>query len=423
MQTLEQWLSFIEQLHSKTIDMGLERMKKMIEIMDIRFDVPVFIVGGTNGKGSICSYLEHILLEQGYNVGVHTSPHLIRFNERAKVDGQYISDEDACRYFAEVEKARGEMTLSYFEYTLLALLKLFQERNLDAVILEIGLGGRLDAVNTVEPTVSVIASIGIDHTAFLGNTREEIAWDKAHIYRANKPAICGDKNPPSTLIDYAKEIGACLEVAGKDFTGVKISEDTWNYQGPKWQLQGLPMPAMKGVYQINNASAALAALEAVEDKIKVDRSSIESGLKKAVLSGRFQKLQDNPEVIVDVGHNPHAAIQLAETLKVNPSKGKTYAVFGMLSDKDRSKVCSIMASSADYWLLSDLPGVRGGKAEDLKNFLLKEGVKDHQIEIFESVERAVQNALKVAESADRILIFGSFVTVSEALTALKVPVL
>ncbi|WP_282164160.1 bifunctional tetrahydrofolate synthase/dihydrofolate synthase [Turicimonas muris] len=423
MQTLEQWLSFIEHLHSKTIDMGLERMNKMIKKMDIKFDVPVFTVGGTNGKGSICSYLEHILQAQGYKVGVHTSPHLIRFNERAKVNGQYIADEEFCKYFEEVEKARGELTLSYFEYTLLAILKLFQEKHLDAVILEIGLGGRLDAVNTVDPTVSIIASIGIDHTAYLGNTREEIAWDKAHIYRHNKPAICGDKNPPETLISYAKEIGALLEINGKDFEGIKTGDNSWNYAGPKWKLNDLPLPSMKGVYQINNASAALAALEAVEDQIEVDRSSIETGLKTALLSGRFQKIQSKPEIIVDVGHNPHAAVQLAETLKANPIGGKTYAVFGMLSDKDREKVCSIMGSCADCWMVCDLPGERGGKAEDLQKCLIKEGVADDQIKIFANVEYGLQNALKTARSTDRILVFGSFVTVSAALTVLKVPVL
>ncbi|WP_300923478.1 glutamate ligase domain-containing protein, partial [Turicimonas muris] len=193
--------------------------------------------------------------------------------------------------------------------------------------------------------------IGIDHTAYLGNTREEIAWDKAHIYRHNKPAICGDKNPPETLISYAKEIGALLEINGKDFEGIKTGDNSWNYAGPKWKLNDLPLPSMKGVYQINNASAALAALEAVEDQIEVDRSSIETGLKTALLSGRFQKIQSKPEIIVDVGHNPHAAVQLAETLKANPIGGKTYAVFGMLSDKDREKVCSIMGSCADCWMV------------------------------------------------------------------------
>lgn len=423
MKTLEQWLSFIEHLHSKSIDMGLERMNQMIRKMNIKFDIPVFTVGGTNGKGSICSYLEHILEAQGYKVGVHTSPHLLRFNERAKINGKYVEDEEFIKYFEAVEKARGELTLSYFEYTLLAILKLFQEKDLDAVILEIGLGGRLDAVNTVEPTVSIIASIGIDHTAFLGNTREEIAWDKAHIYRPNKPAICGDKNPPDTLISYAEDIGARLEVNGKDFEGIKTGAHSWNYSGPNWKLIDLPLPSMKGVYQINNASAALAALEAVEGQIIVDRSSIEEGLKKALLSGRFQKIQGNPEIIVDVGHNPHAAVQLAETLKANPIQGKTYAVFGMLSDKDRQKVCALMAPCASRWFLADLPGPRGGRAEELKEFLVQEGTPEADIRIFTSVREGLQNALKTAQSTDRILVFGSFVTVSEALTALKVPVI
>lgn len=423
MKNLNQWLEHIEHLHSKPIDMGLERMKKMLELMNIKFDCPVIIVGGTNGKGSVCSYLEHILLAQGYKVGVHTSPHLIRFNERAKINGSYVSDEDLCKHFEKVEKARGQTTLSYFEYTLLGILSLFQEKKPDALVLEIGLGGRLDAVNTVEPTVSVITSVGIDHTSFLGNTREEIGWDKAHIYRTGKPAICGDLNPPVTLVEYAEEIGAHLELAGRDFTALKNDDNTWDYQGPNWHLSQLPEPAMKGVYQINNAAAALAALEAIQTRLKVERESIEQGLKTAVLSGRFQKIGSDPEMIIDVGHNPHAATQLAETLKQVSGKGRTLAVFGMLSDKDRKKVCEIMKPCIDEWFLADLPTIRGGKAEDLGFYLTEAGVDSKKLKKFSSVKEALQNALESSQSTDRILVFGSFVTVSEVLELLNVPIL
>lgn len=273
--TLDQWLSHIEKLHSQTIDLGLERMNEMIKRLGIHFDCPVFTVGGTNGKGSTCAFLESALLESGYSVGVHTSPHLIRFNERVRLNGKDASDEDLMLMFSKVEQARGEMTLSYFEYTLLGILLLFMEKKPDALVLEIGLGGRLDAVNTIEPTVSIITSVGIDHTAYLGETRDKIGWEKAHIYRPGKSAVCADDDPPASLVNYAREIGAKLLVRGKDFAAIHVpGRDTWDFVGSKGKLKDLPLPTMPGEHQLSNASGAIEALQCVSDRLEVGRDSI-----------------------------------------------------------------------------------------------------------------------------------------------------
>ena len=341
-ETLDAWLHHIEGLHAQAIDLGLDRMETMLKRLDIRFKCPVFTVGGTNGKGSTCAFIESALLAGGYSVGVHTSPHLIRFNERVRINGEDAKDEELIRQFEKVEAARGEMTLSYFEYTLLGILLLFAEKDLDAVVLEIGLGGRLDAVNTVEPSVSVITSIGIDHTAYLGTTRESIGWEKAHIYRSGKPAICADANPPITVEQYADKIGAELLVIGKTFRFEHNHGDkTWNFFGSRGELRNLPLPTMPGEHQLNNASGAFEALQCMQGKLPLKREAFESALLNTRITGRFSKVRNAPEVYLDVGHNPHAAKELAKTLSGLPKATRQVAVFGMLSDKDRAQVCRI----------------------------------------------------------------------------------
>lgn len=421
--TLDEWLGFIENLHSKAIDLGLERMQTMLKRMDIRFSCPVITVGGTNGKGSTCNCMEQILLSQGYKVGVHTSPHLIRFNERAKINGNFVSDEDLIRHFKKVEEAREGLTLSYFEYTLLGILSLFKEKDLDVLILEIGLGGRLDAVNTVESDAAVVTSIGIDHVAFLGDTREKIGWEKAHIYRKGKPAVCADPEPPSTLVDYAEDLGADFIAYGRDYSFVRNEmEQSWSYDFRGTQLSGLPLPALEGEHQLRNAAGAITALLSLQDKLPVSREAIGSGLRKMEVTGRFQKVSENPEIILDVGHNPHAAKELEKTLKSHPTSGKKIAVLGMLKDKDRSEVCRIMSQSFDSWFLTDLSGPRGGKASELKEFLLAAGIPENRILCFDSVEKAVEATINSAECTDTIVIFGSFLTVTGALQYLHLSV-
>lgn len=419
-ETLDAWLHHIEGLHAQAINLGLDRMETMLKRLDIRFKCPVFTVGGTNGKGSTCAFIESALLAGGYSVGVHTSPHLIRFNERVRINGKDAKDEELIRQFEKVEAARGEMTLSYFEYTLLGILLLFAEKDLDAAVLEIGLGGRLDAVNTVEPSVSVITSIGIDHTAYLGTTRESIGWEKAHIYRSGKPAICADANPPITVEQYADKIGAELLVIGKNFRFEhNHSDKTWNFYGSRGELRNLPLPTMSGEHQLNNASGAFEALQCMQGKLPLKREAFESALLNTRITGRFSKVGNAPEVYLDVGHNPHAAKELAKTLSELPKATRQVAVFGMLSDKDRPQVCRIMVSSFNKWYLSDLQGPRGGIAQDLCAMLSEAGVPQEKIQTFKTVEEALQRAIEEAHETDRIVTFGSFLTVASAIEYLK----
>lgn len=421
--TLDAWLEHVEGLHSNVIDLGLDRMNIMLKRLNIKFDCPVFTVGGTNGKGSTCAYIESALLAAGYSVGVHTSPHLIRFNERVRINGVDAADEELIRQFEKVEQARGEMTLSYFEFTLLGILLLFMEKKLDALVLEIGLGGRLDAVNTIEPSVSVITSIGIDHTAYLGKTRESIGWEKAHIYRPGKPAICADANPPITVEQYAKQIGAELLVIGKNFRFEHAKgSPSWNFYGSREVLKNLPVPSMPGEHQLSNASGAIEALQCLSERLPLSRKAIEEALHSTKITGRFSKVKSNPDIYLDVGHNPHAASELAKMLSEESFSGKKVAVFGMLSDKDRNQVCKIMSQSFDEWYVSDLEGPRGGSAEDLEDMLKNNGVSSAKIRTFGNVELALKAAMEEVRETDKIIVFGSFLTVAAAVELLKEPV-
>lgn len=421
--TLDEWLHFIETLHSKAIDLGLERMQTMLKRMEIRFSCPVITVGGTNGKGSTCNCMEQILLSQGYKVGVHTSPHLIRFNERARINGSFVSDEELIRHFKKVEEARKELTLSYFEYTLLGILSLFKEKDLDVLILEIGLGGRLDAVNTVESDAAIVTSIGIDHVAFLGDTREKIGWEKAHIYRKGKPAVCADPEPPLTLVEFAENLGSDFITYGRDYSFFRGGQEpSWSYDFRGTHFFKLPLPALEGEHQLRNAAGAITVLLSLQDKLPVSEEAICSGLRRMEVTGRFQKVSENPEIILDVGHNPHAAKELAKTLNVHPVTGRKIAVMGMLKDKDRAQVCRILSQSFDFWFLADLWGPRGGSACELKEFLLEVGVQEDRILCFDNVENAVKASINMADSTDTIVVLGSFLTVTGALQYLHLSV-
>lgn len=420
-RTLSEWLQYIEAGHDKVIDLGLDRMKEMIQRMDLFFECPIFVVGGTNGKGSTCAYIARTLMEEGYKVCEHTSPHIVRFNERARINGRLASDISLCNHFEIVEKARKDLSLSYFEFTLLAILSLFKEEKPDAMVLEIGLGGRLDAVNSLDPSVSVVTNIGIDHTAYLGNTREEIGYEKACIYRSGKPAVCADFDPPKSLTDYAKKIGAQLQLIGKDFS-YENKGTSWIFRGKQKTYEQLPLPAMPGEFQLSNASAAFQALLDMQDIVPVKRKSLEAALTETQVEGRFWKISNEPEIILDVGHNPHAATQLAKTLKEEMIKGRTIAVCGMLKDKDRKSVCEIMSKEVDFWCLSDLPSDRGGRASTLRDFLVDSGVEQEKIQTFQKVSEAIEKAKTVARDTDRIIIFGSFLTVAAAIEFLGLSV-
>ncbi len=415
--SLAQWLGYVESLHPQVIELGLDRVRRVADALGLRLDCPVITVGGTNGKGSTCALLEAILASAGYRVGLYTSPHLVDFNERARVEGRPATDQQLVEQLAAVEAARGAVSLTYFEFTTLAILRLFAQSSLDVVILEVGLGGRLDAVNLIDADCAIVTSIDIDHTEFLGDTREKIGWEKAHIYRPGRPAICSDPQPPQSLIDYAQQIGADLWLFGRDFNYAGDRQQ-WSYGGRAQRRNSLAYPALRGANQLLNASGVLAALEALKSLLPVPAQAVRLGLASVSLPGRFQVLPGRPSVVLDVAHNPHALAHLAANLDNMGFFPYTWAVFGMLSDKDVEAAVAPLKSRIDHWFLCDLPGPRGLSAEALRQRLAAAGIvadKDHRIETFASPSQALAQArIEVAEN-DRIVVFGSFLTVSDVL--------
>ena len=418
---LDDWLRHLEQAHPVGIDMGLDRINRVKEALALHFDALVFTVGGTNGKGSTCALLESILLAASYKVGCHTSPHFLKFNERARVNGEMVSDELLLEHFKIVEAARASLpdapSLTYFEFTTLAIMHLFSKAGLDAVILEVGLGGRLDAVNMIDADCAIVTSIDLDHMDYLGDTREKIAFEKAGIFRSDKSAICGDPVPPQSLIDHAEAIGADLWIMGRDFN-FQGDKQQWGWAGRNKRFSGLGYPALRGANQLLNASAVIAALIAVRDRLPVGAQEIRNGMAWVELPGRFQVLPGQPTIILDVAHNPHASAALAQNLENMAYHPYTIAVFGAMADKDIPGVLKPMLDKVDFWYFCDLPTPRAASAEDLAKELkalgFKEG-KDSGIETFKSPELAYQAALKKAGEGDRISVFGSFFTVAGVL--------
>ncbi|KMQ80839.1 Dihydrofolate synthase Folylpolyglutamate synthase [Candidatus Burkholderia pumila] len=427
--TLDAWLAHLEAAHPVGIDMGLTRIGKVKDALGLQFDCPVITVSGTNGKGSTCAILETILLRAGYRVGCHTSPHLLAFNERARINGEDASDADLLEHFEAVEKTRANLaepvSLTYFEFTTLAILHLFASRGLDAVVLEVGLGGRLDAVNIVDTDCAVVASIDIDHTDFLGDTREKIGFEKAGIFRAGKPAVCGDPSPPQTLIDYAEAIGADLWLVGRDFryeAQPGNERQQWNYIGREVRRSALAYPALRGVNQLINTSAALAALESLRDRLPVTAQDIRLGLANVELAGRFQVLPGKPQIILDVAHNPHAAVVLTQNLGNMGYFPYTYAVFGAMGDKDIEGVVQQLKAEVDHWNVTELPTPRAASAQQLEAVLRKAGVNDgpdSSVSRFDTPAEAFRDALSHASENDRILVFGSFYTVASVMAYRK----
>lgn len=424
---LKTWLEFIENLHSQPIDLGLERMRTMVERLGIRFDCPVVTVAGTNGKGSTCSYIESMCLAHGFKTALHTSPHLFRFNERLRLNGVVVTDHVFLPAFEEVERARGDLTLTYFEYTGLAILKAMMDAQPDIVILEIGLGGRLDAMNVIDPTVSIVTAIGLDHMAYLGHTREAIALEKAHIYRAHRGAVCADPMPPQTLVDYAHEVGANLHCLGQEFRYEILRDQRFHFSSDLGVLNDLPAPSFSGLNQYQNASGALMAIQLLNQTLErpVTIEAMRKGLSSAYLPGRFEVCKDRRPctLIFDVGHNPHAAQALAVNLKNTEHDNLiTLGVFGMLADKDRHEVVRAVQNQIDAWFLGSTEGPRGLSSEELAQTLHDFEIAPSKFSTFKSVEDAMRAALQRAETIGnesqshdvRILVFGSFVTVGQA---------
>lgn len=419
---LSDWLHYLESLHAKTIDLGLERVKDVATRLNLQLDAVKFVVGGTNGKGSTCAMLESILLAAGYKVGLYSSPHLIDFNERARINGELASDTALIEQFVAVEAARGDISLTYFEFTTLVILRLFSQSKLDAIVLEIGLGGRLDAVNIVDADCAIITSVDIDHTDWLGDTREKIGFEKAHIFRAGRPSICSDPVPPASLLEHAAAIGADLWLFGKDFN-YSGDRQQWAYGGRQQRRSALAYPALRGANQLLNASAALAALESVRDRLSIPQQAVRLGLLQASLPGRFQILPGQSTVILDVAHNPHAAAVLAQNLDSMGFHPYTHAVFGMLNDKDVAGVVQKMGTRIDHWYCAGLPGPRGLSPQSLvdqvQQHLPKAGAGEAPtVQGCADPVSAFALARERAAEGDRIVVFGSFLTVAAILQSL-----
>ena len=419
-RALGDWLARIEQLHPKAIELGLERLRAVASRLSLRLPCAVITVGGTNGKGSTCAMLESILLAAGYRVGLYTSPHLVRFNERARLDGAPVDDAALIEQFEAVDAARGDVALTYFEFTTLAVLRLFQQRAPDVAVLEVGLGGRLDAVNLVDADCAIVTSVDVDHADYLGDTRERIGWEKAHIFRPGRPAICSDPLPPASLVEHASSIGADLWLHGRDYDHAGDRQQ-WSYAGRAQRRSALAYPALRGANQLQNAAGVLAALEALRERLPVSQQAVRQGFATVELPGRFQVLPGQPAVILDVAHNPHAAAHLAVNLDAMGAFRQTFAVFGVMGDKDVDGVIAALVHRVDHWLPVELPGARAARTAWIAERLRAAGVAREgdrtSIECHASPSSALAAARGRAGANDRIVVFGSFLTVADILAA------
>jgi len=415
MQTLDDWLAHCERLHPKHIELGLERVRAVAERMALRFDCPVFTVAGTNGKGSTCAMLEAILQQAGFRTGVYTSPHLVRFEERCRIRGEAVDASELIAACARVEGARGDIALTYFEFTTLAILAVLARAGLDAVILEVGLGGRLDAVNLIDADCAIITSVDIDHAELLGDTREQIGLEKAGILRTGRPAIVSDPMPPQSVIDRAQAIGADLWLAGRDFN-YSGDKQQWAWAGRGRRYAGLAYPALRGANQLLNAAGVLAALEAMRARLPVTAQAVRLGLALVELPGRFQVVPGQPALVLDVAHNPHSVAALALNLDAMGFFPTTHAVFGAMADKDLAAMLTRMDPVIDRWYFTDLPLPRAASSAALQAAWQAVSRRhDAAAQVFATPQQALQAAAASATPADRIVVFGSFHTVGGVL--------
>ena len=418
-QTLDDWLAHCEQLHPIAIDMGLERVRTVARRMGVRFDCPVITVAGTNGKGSTCAMLESILGQAGYRTGLFTSPHLVHFEERLRLLGQAVKASDLVAGFAVVESARtqnGEIvSLSYFEFSMLAIFEVMMRNKLDVVILEVGVGGRLDSTNIIDADCAVITSIDLDHMALLGDNRESIGFEKAGIMRAGRPVVVSDPVPPQSVLNRAAELGADLWRVGRDFN-VSGDKQQWGWAGRGRRYSGLAYPALRGANQLVNAAGVLAALTALRDKLPVTAQAVRNGFAFVELPGRFQIIPGQPQLVLDVAHNPHSVAALAANLDAMGFFPTTHGVFGAMADKDLGPMLAKVNPLIDKWYFTDLPTPR---AESAVNLQAKWRAQNSRTDVvcsnFASPVTALQAAIDAAEPADRIVVFGSFYTVGGVL--------
>lgn len=420
---LNDWLAHCERLHPKTIDMTLERVNTVRDRLGLRFSTPVISVAGTNGKGSTCAMLDSIARAAGYRVGLYSKPHLVHFEERCRVNGEMVSGESLLPHFEAVEAARGEITLTYFEFTTLAIMRRLSLEPLDLVILEVGMGGRLDAVNAVDADLALITSIDLDHTEFLGPDREAIGREKAGILRAGGLAVCSDPMPPASIAAEATRLGVDLRQSGRDFR-FEGDRQQWRWEGRSRRFAGLAYPALRGVNQLLNAAGVLAAFEALHERLPINAQAVRAGLALVDLPGRFQVLPGQPAVVLDVAHNPHAVAALAQNLDQMGFSPRTRAVFGAMADKALDGVFAAIAPWVDHWCFTDLPTPRAASAADLAHrwAALQPGLKTPgEVGVSQHADpvQALAHARALSEPADRILVFGSFYTVGAVLGSMS----
>ncbi|MBP9906738.1 MAG: bifunctional tetrahydrofolate synthase/dihydrofolate synthase [Rhodoferax sp.] len=419
LHTLDEWLAHCERLHPSAIDLSLERVRSVAQRMGLHFTCPVITVAGTNGKGSTCAMLESILRQAGYHTGVYTSPHLLRFEERLRLDGEPVDAAELVASCAVVESARAqkgvEISLTYFEFTTLAIFDVMRQHQLDVVILEVGLGGRLDAVNIIESDCAIITSIDLDHTALLGPDREAIGYEKAGIMRTGKPVVVSDPLPPQSVLDHALEVGADLWRVGVDFN-VTGDKQQWGWAGRGRRYSGLAYPALRGANQLVNAAGVLAALSALRAQLPVTAQALRSGLLAAELPGRFQIVPGQPTLVLDVAHNPHAVATLTANLDAMGYFPTTHAVLGAMADKDLVTMLACIGPIIDQWYFTDLPTERALSAAQLLALWQRQNTRANvSARCFGDPQSALREALAGADPADRIVVFGSFYTVGGVL--------
>ena len=418
---LSSWLQHLENgVAGGEIEMGLARVGTVRDRMGLKPVCPLIVVGGTNGKGSVCAYLTQIYHDAGYRVGTLTSPHLLRFNERIAINGEAVADDLIVSAFEHIETARAEIPLTYFEFNTLAAVDVFIRQQVDVMILEVGLGGRLDAVNIFDADVAVITSVDLDHEAFLGDTVEKVAFEKAGIMRAGKPVICAQIPVPHSLSSHAAEVGADLLLLGRDFDCHKMEMQQWSYRFHPQESSlytgeharhALPIPVLRGNFQLSNAACALTVLECLSERLPLDIGAIKRGLLRVRHPGRFQVLPGRPVTVLDVGHNPHAARALRSSLIALPYAEKRMAVFSMLADKDIDAVLEIIKDQFDCWLIAPLALPRGMTIQALQEKFIQHNIT--AVTAYPDVKEAYQAALSEAGENDRIVVFGSFHTVAE----------
>tara|TARA_B100000029_G_C17576626_1_gene958349 strand:- start:1061 stop:2353 length:1293 start_codon:yes stop_codon:yes gene_type:complete len=416
-KSLDDWLDWQQTLHPHNIDFKIERIKSVYKKLNIKkIAKKIIIIAGTNGKGSTASMLESILYENKLNIGVFTSPHILIYNERIKINKVYVSDNEIIEAFDHINTIRGNITLTYFEFATLTAFYLFSKSNLDYAILEVGLGGRLDATNIIDSDISILTSISIDHTEFLGSTIESIALEKAGVMRPFKFSIYAQKNPPDVLVKYATDNKSYFKHNGKDFN-IKISNNSWSWKNNKLKILSLPKLPLTGTFQYDHAGAVLSCLSYIDPDLLKNLDNLIRGFENIELIGRYQIIKKNPEIILDVAHNADAAKKLKNNLS-NKQSGMTYAVLGVLNDKDVYELVKPLRRIVHKWYCGTIDSNRGMNADEIKHRLISL-IDKNNLNSFSSIIQAYKEAVKNLKKNDRLIIYGSFYTVSEILNYLK----